>query len=744
MRTAARRHIRSIFLLLLLGCSGDPTGPSGGTLTVTIQGLPGGSAAAVSISGPNGYGQSLTGSQTLTGLPPGVYTLTAADVTVGTAPYQASPSSQTVAVVRNGSPGSAFITYSTPMGSLAIAINGAGTNNSALVTVSGPGGYNQSVTNSRTFTGLTPGNYTIAAQNVTASCGAIPYTASPASQTATVVASATTNASVTYTPPSGGQVNLCVDGMYLTQSAQNYAGTVPLVQNRNGLLRVFVVADQANTPASTVQVRLRLYPPVGLPSTVTLSPPVGMVSVPTAPDESALGNSWNYSVPGGTILPGMRIEAEVDPANVVAESIESDNVFAPAAPSVRTVPTLNVTFVPVLQKGIPAGRRVAGNVTAGNAASFMQVTRDMYPIDAYNTEVHAPYTTATFDTLQDLNGNNAWVTILGEIDALRLFEGSSRYYYGVAKVSYTSGVAGVAYVSTTTTPPQVARAALGWDYLPTGSIVAAHELGHNWARNHAPCGGPSGVDPNYPWADGATGGYGYDMSTGTLEPPTSSDIMGYCDPKWISAYTYSGALNYLSPVGPLVQGRAVSTAVQPCLVVWGHIRNGELVLEPAFQVNTRPSLPRQPGPYSLEGRASDGSSVFSLSFAPSEIADAPGGQQNFVFAVPMSSARASRLASLRLSGRGRPAILAAATAVSGAQPGIQSETVEVRRLGSGSVGLRWDARAHPMIMVRDTETGEVLSLARGGDAQLSTHKGQVDLVISDGVKSRVKRVTVAP
>jgi hypothetical protein len=179
-------------------------------------------------------------------------------------------------------------------------------------------------------------------------------------------------------------------------------------------------------------------------------------------------------------------------------------------------------------------------------------------------------------------------------------------------------------------------------------------------------------------------------------------------------------------------------------VVWGHIRNGELVLEPAFQVNTRPSLPRQPGSYSLEGRASDGSSVFSLSFAPSEIADAPGGQQNFVFAVPLSSARASRLASLHLSGRGRPAILAAATAVSGAQPGTQSETVEVRRLGSGSVGLRWDARAHPMIMVRDTETGEVLSLARGGDAQLSTHKGQVDLVISDGVKSRVKRVAVAP
>ena len=162
------------------------------------------------------------------------------------------------------------------------------------------------------------------------------------------------------------------------------------------------------------------------------------------------------------------------------------------------------------------------------------------------------------------------------------------------------------------------------------------------------------------------------MSTGTIEPPIITDIMGYCDPKWISAYTYSGILNYLSTVSPLVQASASRAAVQPCLLVWGHIRNGEPVLEPAFQVNTRPSLPAQAGPYSLEGRASDGSPVFSLSFAPSEIADAPGSQQNFVFAVPLPAARASRLTSLHLSGNGRPAILAAATAVTGAQAAGQS------------------------------------------------------------------------
>jgi hypothetical protein len=47
-----------------------------------------------------------------------------------------------------------------------------------------------------------------------------------------------------------------------------------------------------------------------------------------------------------------------------------------------------------------------------------------------------------------------------------------------------------------------------------------------------------------------------------------------------------------------------------------------------------------------------------------------------------------------------------------------------------------------MEMVRDPDTGEVLSLARNGNADLSTLKGRVDLVLSDGVKSHVKRLQV--
>jgi hypothetical protein len=290
---------------------------------------------------------------------------------------------------------------------------------------------------------------------------------------------------------------------------------------------------------------------------------------------------------------------------------------------------------------------------------------------------------------------------------------------------------------------------MGWDYLPTGSTVAAHELAHNWGRNHAPCGGPSGVDTQYPQPDGSIGIYGLDVAAQALKPPTHGDVMGYCEPKWIGDYTYLGVMNYLSPISPLIAEASASSAnadaVQPTLLVWGYIRNDKMVLEPAFQVTTRPKLPHQPGPYSVEAKAADGTRLMNLSFQGNEVADAPGNQRNFVFAVPLSSAAVDRISSLRLSGLGRESMISRAAATGGGpqlNAGLRADSVEVQRVSGGDVRLRWNARTTPMIMVRDPATGEILSLARGGDVRLSTSQAEVELVLSDGVKSRIKRVSV--
>jgi hypothetical protein len=48
-----------------------------------------------------------------------------------------------------------------------------------------------------------------------------------------------------------------------------------------------------------------------------------------------------------------------------------------------------------------------------------------------------------------------------------------------------------------------------------------------------------------------------------------------------------------------------------------------------------------------------------------------------------------------------------------------------------------------MIMVRDPDTGEVLSFARGGRAVVQTSKGLLDLDISDGVRSQRVRLAIS-
>jgi hypothetical protein len=179
---------------------------------------------------------------------------------------------------------------------------------------------------------------------------------------------------------------------------------------------------------------------------------------------------------------------------------------------------------------------------------------------------------------------------------------------------------------------------------------------------------------------------------------------------------------------------------QPSLLIWGRIVNGRPVLEPAFEIVTRPSLPGGPGPYSVSANGADGSRLFRLSFDVAAGEDNPAGNGHFAFAVPLDQASASRLGSLRLEGP---------TGTAGSSPtmaqlktGPVSQSIVARREGA-NVSLRWNAAVHPMILVRDPDTGEVLSFARGGRALVRTAKGELDLDVSNGVRSQRVRLAIS-
>jgi hypothetical protein len=701
--------------LFLAACGGESTGPSTGSLALAVSGLPAGVEADVSVSGPGGFSRQVDGSETLVGLALGSYTVVAGGVSVGTLLYAASPSTQAV-VVSGPEPASAAVVYSAGNGHLSVTVAELPQGTAAAVTVAGPGGYNRAVTATETLDGLKAGQYTITALPV--SDGSNQYSPAPSSQTASVGASGTAMATVNYSTGGPAGFNLRVDGLYLVQSVQTYTRGVPLVRDRDALLRVFVSANQLNT--ATPDVRVSFYSNGALTATATI--PAPGLTTPLGANEGSLGNSWNLVVSKTLIQPNLSIAVEVDPENAFSEGNEADNVFPQAGPpiavDVRTAHPFSVRFIPVKTR---ADGRV-GNVSEANRNDFLEAVRRMHPVASVDAEVSGVYVTSTDAPLQPGNENRAWNKIVAEILALRTAGTTYKYYYGVVNPSYTGGVAGVGYVGT--------AAAIGWDKLPSGSAVAAHEWGHNWDRDHAPCGNATNPDAQYPYSGGEIGVIGYDFGTATLKPADSHDIMGYCDKEWVSDYTYQKILDFRSSEALVANG--MGEAIQPALLVWGQIENGRAVLQPAFRITTRPSLPRRPGPYRLEGRGTGGATIFGFDFAPFEVADDRNGAKHFAFAVPLRPERAARLTSLHLAGGG---IQASVSQVS-SEPAV----VDVSRSGAGRVALRWDAAKSPMIMVRDPVSGDILSFARGGAAEVETTRSDLSLTVSDQVGSRDLRV----
>ena len=699
-----------------------------GSLTVTISGLPGGNPANVTVTGPGGFTQALTATQTLTSLTAGSYTITATNVLVGGTTYLGAPASQS-ATVTAGTTTSKSVTY-TATGSLAITVTGLPGGATAAITVTGPGGYNQSVTATTTLTSLTAGSYTVAAGNTVS--GGNSYVPVPTSQAATVTGGATASATVAYALGPPVPLNLVIDGMYLTQSAAAYNGTTPIIVGRDAYLRVFVKASQAN--AATPTVRVRLYSGAALIQTSTINAPGA--SVPTAITEGTFASSWNLLIPAATVQANLRVLADVDPTNVVVESSDADNTFpvsgTPFVLDVRAVPTWNIRFVPVLQ----SVNSLQGNVTVGNAATFLIDPLKLLPVAGYSADVRAVYTT-TAPVLQSGNANGAWGTILSEVAALRSADASTRYYYGVVKASYGSGVAGIGYVG------GGIQTALGWDALPSGSGVMAHEVGHNMGRQHSPCGGAGSPDPAYPYAGGIIGTYGLDLTTlAVKDPATNFDFMGYCSPNWVSDYTWSGLITYRQ-AGPNNAPPAPSNAVSG-LLVWGRIGPQGVVFEPAFRVAAPATLPvAGTSGYRVEGLAADGRLLFSQ---PVELEHTMTinmeHEQHFVAVIPLDQAQDDGLARLRLVTPAGPVDRLSAQAIvqAGRRLFLRNPGAVITAPSAAQATVTWDAATYPMAMVRDAVTGEILSFARGGAATLWTRSRQFDVTFSDGVRSLVQRV----
>lgn len=707
-----------------------------GSLALAVTGLPAGVSGAVSISGPSGFSRTATATTTFTGLVPGNYTVIATNVTVSGTTYSASPTSQAVTVTASNVAAPATVTYSQGTGSMNITATGLPAGSTPTFQLTN-GATSRTQTGAGTVTGLASGTWTITAADVVS--GTTTYAPTPTARAVPVPVNGTGSASFAYAAGGGGGpggLNYRIAGAYLTQAIQKFDGSVPLVAGRDALLRVFIVATGTNS--ARPDVRVRLYEGSTLIQTSTIAAPEA--SVRTSMAEGTMNSTWNLLVPAANVRPTLRLQVDLDPSEAVPDADRSDNSWPAGGSSqpitVNTVPPFAVRFIPVVT-GV-----LTGNVSVANSQQYLSSTRRLWPLKDINSDVRLPFTSSV-STLQANDDNNGWRTVLSELNALRVADGapSTMHYYGVVKVTYNSGIAGLGFMP--------GRSAMGWDYLPSGDEVAAHEWGHNFSRNHAPC-GVSG-DANYPYPNGVIANWGWNSLNNTLVSPSYTDVMSYCNDTWISDYNWSAVMQYRNGTGLVASARTVGSSPTDGLLIWGRVVDGEIQLEPAFRVNA-PITPVAARPtHRLDLFGDDGSALLQLPIEAAAIDHAASRpEQQFAVVVPWSAALEAQLSGVRVSDSRLPTRsavrrsdrsrgLASAQPAPGARiPGEAGPGATLSREGR-QVRVSWNNRAFGMAMVRDQATGQILGFVRQSGAAVATSGRAVDVVFSDGVRSETVR-----
>jgi len=284
---------------------------------------------------------------------------------------------------------------------------------------------------------------------------------------------------------------------------------------------------------------------------------------------------------------------------------------------------LKVTLVPFQYNGDGSGR--LPDTSAAQQEVVRQEIWRRYPAASVQVSVRAPFAYSGSISASGSGFSQA----LQSLVSLRQQDGvaSDVYYMGVFEPqssfsAYCGGgcVTGLCGIGTSPNDATV-RACVGIGYTGTESgITAAHEIGHAHGRYHAPCGGAAGPDPGFPYSNGAIGAWGYDLiSNALVDPAQGKDLMGYCQPEWISDYNFNALATRIASVNHASMIRGA----------WTEPRNYRFISVEADGTASwgQPTIMRQQPEGTLHDvtfRAEDGTSTTAIGHFY-EYGDLPGG-----------------------------------------------------------------------------------------------------------------------
>jgi Peptidase M66 len=308
-----------------------------------------------------------------------------------------------------------------------------------------------------------------------------------------------------------------------------------VVEARATLFRVFVDPSTAFQPRQ-ISARLTLTSDTGSDQYFAKQ------QVSKASSDADTASTFQLFVPADKIQASTSYSVELVECATGTGSLLAARFPATGVTPLQTRKTgvLKVTLIPVTTNSSAPD---TSDAVLTNYRSYLEA---MYPIEKAELTVGTPITTA-----YPIN----WTTLVEQIRTQRQTDhpAADVYYFGIVKPlptlrEYCKGgcTAGIGYVGADNQPASYAAVGLAFGD-ETSAATLAHEVGHNHGRNHAPCApgnNISGVDAKYPYTGAQIGTWGYDPRKQTFFDPTKTfDIMGYCDPKWISDYTYKGLMD---------------------------------------------------------------------------------------------------------------------------------------------------------------------------------------------------------
>ncbi|EDM79757.1 hypothetical protein PPSIR1_31698 [Plesiocystis pacifica SIR-1] len=275
------------------------------------------------------------------------------------------------------------------------------------------------------------------------------------------------------------------------------------------------------------------------------------------PNINSYNGTFRWEVPGEDIAPGTTYYVGLYEVNGAGSNNTAARLPATGSADLGVpseVHELEVRLVPI--RWIYGGEDRTANITnnvietiraeiyAKNPVSAVNITVRQNPVVWQNSiSLEGILQAISTARSQDNPADNVYYEGLADFGCFAVWNGNC---------SNNGGTTGLGFVTPAESWAANQRASISVLYdLDSSAETLTHELGHNQGREHAPCGGVASSDPGFPYGGGGIGVQGHRLGTTTFYSTSQGkDYMGYCEPAWVSDYTWEATADRIEWLTP--------------------------------------------------------------------------------------------------------------------------------------------------------------------------------------------------